>query len=92
MFVEMHCRLFRETILTWVLLLNVVIANENNDNVPVTRSALKGHRQNLSHTFLFSYDVEMKTREQNRNNKRMEIESDLIGLSTGYKRAWLLVG
>ena len=41
----------------------------------------------------FSYDLEMKTREQNRNNKRTEIERfDLIGLSNGYKRARLLVG
>ena len=65
----------------------------------------------------FSYDLEMKTREQNRNrwsfftfiynrsskwiilyilhiktettNERKY--SDLIGLSNGYKRAWLLV-
>ena len=65
---------FGRLILTWVTLLNVVIANESNDNVPVTRSALKGHRQNFSHTFLFSYDLEMKTSEQNRNNKRTEIE------------------
>ena len=39
----------------------------------------------------FSYDLEMKTREQNRSNKRTEM-SDLIGLSNGYKRAWLLIG
>ena len=90
----------------------------------------------------FSYDLEMKTREQNRNNKPTErerlacskrsdsgercevkkamksrgglafifsrsfllrtaphylnawnrLESDLIGLSNGYKRVWLLIG
>ena len=34
----------------------------------------------------FSYDLEMKTREQNRNNKRTERE-DSIGLSNEYKRA-----
>ena len=39
----------------------------------------------------FSYDLEIKTREQNRHNKRTD-ESDLIGLSNGYKSAWLLVG
>ena len=39
----------------------------------------------------FSYDLEMKMREQNRNNKQTEIEH-VIGLSNGYKRAWLLVG
>ena len=39
----------------------------------------------------FSYDLGMKTREQNRNNKRTEIQH-LTGLSNGYKRAWLLVG
>ena len=38
----------------------------------------------------FSYDLEMKTREQKRNNKRKY--SNLIGLSNGYKRTWLLVG
>ena len=38
-----------------------------------------------------SYDLEMKTREQNRNNKQRKY-SDLIGLSNGYKRAWVLVG
>ena len=39
----------------------------------------------------FSYDLEMKTREQSRNNKRMEIER-FDWLSNRYKRAWLLVG
>ena len=39
----------------------------------------------------FSYDLEMKTPEQNRNNKRTEIER-FDFLSNGYKRAWLLVG
>ena len=39
----------------------------------------------------FSYDLEKKTREQNRNNKRTEIERFAIGLSNGYKRARLLV-
>ena len=33
----------------------------------------------------------MKTREQNRNNKRTEIER-FDWLSNGYQRAWLLVG
>ena len=37
----------------------------------------------------FSYDPELTTREQNRNNKRTE-RSDLIGLWNGYKRACLL--
>ena len=39
----------------------------------------------------FSFDLEMKTREQleTKNERRW---SDLIGLSNGYKRAWLLVG
>ena len=40
----------------------------------------------------FSFDLEMKTREQNRNNKQQRKKSDLIGLSNGYKREWLLVG
>ena len=40
----------------------------------------------------FPYDLEMKTREQNSNNKRTEIERFAIGLSNEYKRAWLLVG
>ena len=39
----------------------------------------------------FPYDLELKTREQDRNNKRTEIER-LDWLSNGYKRAWLLVG
>ena len=39
----------------------------------------------------FSYDLEKKTREQNRNNKRTEIER-FDSLSNRYKRAWLLVG
>ena len=39
----------------------------------------------------FLYDLEMKMSEQNRNNKRTEIEL-FIGLSNGYKRLWLLVG
>ena len=38
-----------------------------------------------------SYDLEMKTRNQKRNNKRTGKQSDLIGLSNGQKRAWLLV-
>ena len=38
----------------------------------------------------FLYDLEMKTREQNRTNERKK--SDLIGFSNGYKRALLLVG
>ena len=38
----------------------------------------------------FSYDLEMKTREKTETNERKQ--SDLIGLSNGYKRAWLLVG
>jgi len=37
----------------------------------------------------FSYDLEMKTREQNRKNGN---QGDMIGLSNGDKRAWLLVG
>ena len=39
----------------------------------------------------FSFDLEMKTREQieTKNERKW---SDLIGLSNGYKRAWLLVG
>ena len=39
----------------------------------------------------FPYDLEMKTREQDTNNKRTEIER-FDWLSNGYKRAWLLVG
>ena len=39
----------------------------------------------------FSCDLEMKTREQNRNNKEKEIEW-FDWLSNGYKRAWHLVG
>ena len=39
----------------------------------------------------FSYDLETKTREQNRNKNERK-QSDLIVLSNGYKRAWLLVG
>ena len=38
----------------------------------------------------FSYDLEMKMSEQNRNNKRTEIEG-FDWLSNGYKRVWLLV-
>ena len=38
-----------------------------------------------------SYDLEMKTREQDRTTNERKY-SDVIGLSTGYKRAWLLVG
>ena len=38
----------------------------------------------------FSHDLEMKTREQETTNERKY--SDLIGLSNGYKRTWLLVG
>ena len=34
----------------------------------------------------FSYELEMKAREQNRNNKRTEM-SDLIGLSNGQTNA-----
>ena len=37
------------------------------------------------------YDLEIKTRKQNRNNKLTE-KSDLIGLSNGYKRAWFFIG
>ena len=36
----------------------------------------------------FSYDLEMKTREQNRNNKRTELER----FDWFIERAWLLVG
>ena len=32
------------------------------------------HQQNIGSFGRFSYDLEMKTREQNRNNKRTEIE------------------
>ena len=39
----------------------------------------------------FSYDLEMKTREQTETKNEWK-QSDLIGLSNGYKRAWLLVG
>ena len=38
-----------------------------------------------------SYDLEMKTREQDRTTNERKY-SDVIGLSNGYKRAWLLVG
>ena len=39
----------------------------------------------------FSYDLETKTRQQNRNKNERK-QSDLTVLSNGYKRAWLLVG
>ena len=39
----------------------------------------------------FSYDLELKTREQDRTTNERRY-SDVIGLSNGYKRAWLLVG
>ena len=45
----------------------------------VSKISKKCSRQSVQNTGLiplerFSYDLEMKTREQNRNNKRMEIE------------------
>ena len=40
----------------------------------------------------FSYDLEMKTREQNRNNKRTEIERFDWFIERTDKRAWLLIG
>ena len=40
----------------------------------------------------FSYDLDMKTRKQNRKKTNERKKSDLNGLSNGYKRAWLLVG
>ena len=40
----------------------------------------------------FSYDLEMKTREQNRNNKRTEIERFDWFIERTDKRVWLLVG
>ena len=38
----------------------------------------------------FSFDLKMKTREQNRNNKQMGIER-FDGLSNRYKCMWLFV-
>ena len=40
----------------------------------------------------FSYDLEMKTREQNRNNKRTEIERFDWFIERTDKLAWLLIG
>ena len=41
---------------------------------------------------LFSYDLEMKKREQNRNNKRSEIGRFDWFIEWTETRAWLLVG
>ena len=40
----------------------------------------------------FSYDLEMKTREQNRNNKRTEIERFDWFIERTDKRVWLFIG
>ena len=40
----------------------------------------------------FSYDLEMKKREQNRNNKRTEIGRFDVYIEWIETRAWLLVG
>ena len=40
----------------------------------------------------FSYDLEMKAREQNRNNKRTEIERFDWFIERTDKRAWLFIG
>ena len=40
----------------------------------------------------FSYDLEMKTREQNRNNKQTEIERFDWFIERTDKRVWLLAG
>ena len=47
-----------------------------------------------SHCFIerFSYDLEMKTREQNRNDKRTEIERFDWFIERTDKRAWLFIG
>ena len=40
----------------------------------------------------FSYDLEMKTREQNRNSKRTEIKRFDWFIERTNKRAWLFIG
>ena len=40
----------------------------------------------------FSYDLEMKAREQNRNDKRTEIERFDWFIERTDKRAWLFIG
>ena len=40
----------------------------------------------------FSYDLEMKAREQNRNDKRTEIERFDWFIEQTDKRAWLFIG
>ena len=40
----------------------------------------------------FSYDLEMKAREQNRNNKRTEIKRFDWFIERTDKRAWLFIG
>ena len=45
------------------------------------------HAQGKDKLERFSYDLEMKTREQ---NKRTDMEQ--LDLLNGYKRAWLLAG
>ena len=53
-----------------------------------------GYRMHLTNLSLqrFSYDLEMKAREQNRNEKRTEIERFGWFIERTDKRAWLFIG
>ena len=46
----------------------------------------------LSEIERFSYDLEMKAREQNRNDERMEIERFDWFIERKDKRVWLFIG
>ena len=60
-------------------------------------SQMKATEQNFSVTQYcvlerFSYDIEMKAREQNRNDERTEIERFDWFIERTDKRAWLFIG
>ena len=85
---------------TWCgqFLNNVVIFHRNTGLLGVVDDAItkwrnakgwKDPEQNPLHNTIewFSYDLEMKTREQNRNNKIERIHSDMFGLSNRHARS-----
>ena len=53
---------------------------------------MSGIRNGLGLLERFSYDLEMKAREQNRNDKRTEIERFDWCIERTDKRVWLFIG
>ena len=91
MYVNVHMN-SGETANTWIDALSASFAGVQVNKESKRFNELHKHKRWRYMIERFSYDLEMKAREQNRNNKRKEIERFGWFIERTDKRAWLFIG